>query len=262
MDATDTFADLVAACQERSPRVALVLGSGMGPVVDHWGRLRSVEFGDVPGLPPSGVHGHRGRLSLVEVASVVVLVFEGRLHFYEGHPWEVVTRPTRVAFDLGARTMLHTNAAGGIRDDLSPGCLMAIADHWQLTTPACCRQPGPGNRPSPYSPQLLEKLRVAARRAGVILPQGVYASLTGPCYETRAEIRALKQWGADAVGMSTAREVQAGFDLGMGCAAVSCITNRACGLSDTPLTHAEVLAVGEKAAERMLSLVESFLRES
>jgi purine-nucleoside phosphorylase len=233
----------------------------MGPVVDRWGRRDQISFGDLPGLTASGVHGHRGQLSLVRVADQPILVFEGRLHFYEGHSWERVIQPTRLAADLGIRTILHTNASGGIRADMSPGSLMAVTDHIELTYPYWWRHPGPGGlgpgRPTLYSSRLLDVLGEAARAAGIDLFQGVYASLTGPSYETRAEIRALRTWGADAVGMSTAREVQACKDLGLECAAVSCITNRATGLSDTPLTHEEVLSVAAAQSDRLARLLES-----
>ena len=139
-----------------------------------------------------------------------MLVFEGRLHFYEGHAWADVVRPVHIAHALGARLWLATNAAGGIHADLGPGSLMAIRDHilWNVPRPWLNPVPALGPpRPSPYSPQLLEVLSKAGRALGVELPEGIYASVTGPCYETPAEIRTLRAWGADAVGMSTAREV-------------------------------------------------------
>jgi purine-nucleoside phosphorylase len=195
---------------------------------------------------------------------VRVLVYQGRLHFYEGHAWDVVTRPVRVAAELGALVALLTNAAGGIADGLGPGSLMALRDHMEWTWPYWWRRPGPGglgsDRPSPYSARLLELLSRAAAALGLELPRGVYASLLGPCYETPAEIRALKTWGADAVGMSTAREVQAAAEAGLECAAVSCITNRAAGLSAAPLSHAEVLATAAAASARLTDLIEAFLK--
>jgi purine-nucleoside phosphorylase len=243
----------------------LVLGSGMGAVARRLEGALVVPFGEVPGLPAASVAGHGGRLALGEWAGVRVLVYEGRLHHYEGHGWDVVTRPVRVAAELGARVALLTNAAGGIADALGPGSLMAVRDHIEWTWPYWWRRPGPGGlggeRPSPYSPQLLDLLGRAAASLGFELPQGVYASVPGPCYETAAEIRALKAWGADAVGMSTAREIQAAADAGMECAAVSCITNRAAGLSAAPLSHAEVLATAAAASARLTDLVEAFLKQ-
>jgi purine-nucleoside phosphorylase len=176
----------------------------------------------------------------------------------------VVVRPILLAAELGAKFALLTNAAGGIRDDLAPGALMAIRDHLEWTRPTWWRHPGPGGlgapRPSPYSVALLEVLAQAAQEVGLALPRGTYAALTGPCYETPAEIRALRAWGADAVGMSTAREVQAGANAGLACAAISCITNRAAGLSAAPLNHEEVLANAATVADRLGELLERALR--
>jgi purine-nucleoside phosphorylase len=175
-----------------------------------------------------------------------------------------VVLPAQTAASLGAGVLLLTNAAGGIHGALAAGSLMVIRDHIEWTRPYCWRLPGPGALggpwPSPYSPRLLQLLTEAARGLGMELHQGIYAAVTGPCYETPAEIRALKAWGADAVGMSTAREIQAGCDAGMECAALSCITNRAAGLSDGPLNHEEVLTTAAAQNERLADLLEGFLR--
>jgi purine-nucleoside phosphorylase len=255
------FAELARAAR---PDAALVLGSGLGPVARRLRDGCAVPFAEVPGLPAAAVAGHKGRLTLGEWAGRRVLVFEGRVHFYEGHSWHDVTAPVRAAASLGARVLLFTNAAGGIRDDLGPGSLMAIRDHVEWTRPYCWRLPGPGAlgrpRPSPYAPRLLGLLGEAAAAAGVALSRGVYAMVTGPCYETPAEIRALRSWGADAVGMSTAREVQAGCDAGLECAAVSCVTNRAAGLGGGPLSHEEVLATAAAQSDHLADLLEEFLR--
>jgi purine-nucleoside phosphorylase len=258
------FAAFAAAARAAGPAAALVLGSGMGAAARRLSDACAVPFAEVPGMPAAGVVGHAGRLTLGEWAGRRVLVFEGRAHFYEGHPWSAVTAAAGVAASLGARVLLLTNAAGGIRADLGPGSLMAISDHIEWTRPYCWRLPGPGAlgppRPSPYSPRLLGLLSEAADAAGVALARGVYAMVTGPCYETPAEIRALRAWRADAVGMSTAREVQAGCDAGLECAAVSCITNRAAGLGDGPLSHEEVLTTAAAQGERLGELLEQFVR--
>jgi purine-nucleoside phosphorylase len=260
-----TFAALADRCREAPPAAVLVLGSGMGAVARRLVGALAVPFGEVPGLPAASVAGHGGRLALGEWAGVRVLVYEGRLHFYEGHGWEVVKRPVRVAAELGARVALLTNAAGGIADALGPGSLMALRDHLEWTWPNWWRRPGPGGlggaRPSPYSLRLRELLGRAAAALGFELPQGIYASVPGPCYETPAEVRALQAWGADAVGMSTAREIQAAAEEGLECAAVSCITNRAAGLSMAPLSHEEVLATAAAASARLTDLVGAFLKQ-
>jgi purine-nucleoside phosphorylase len=263
MQPSSRFADLADSCRRSPPGVVLVLGSGMGSIVQQMTVTIRVPFAEGPGLPSASVHGHRGCLTLGEWSGRRVLLFEGRLHRYEGHPWELVTRPIRLAAELGARVAVLTNAAGGIADGLQPGNLMALGDHLEWTYPACWRRPGPGGlggaRPSPYSGRLLECLGRAADAAGLALPRGVYAHLTGPCYETPAEIRALKAWGADAVGMSTAREVQAGVGAGLECAAVSLITNKAAGLSAGALSHEEVLAAGASGAARVGELLTRLL---
>jgi purine-nucleoside phosphorylase len=255
------FTDFAETARSAPLDAALVLGSGMGPAAGRLREARAIPFATVPGLPAAGIVGHKGRLTLGEWAGRRVLVFEGRVHFYEGHPWETVTASAKLAALLGARVLLLTNAAGGIRDDLGPGRLMTIRDHIEWTRQYCWRLPGPGAlgpaRPSPYSPRLLALLDAAA---GAPLPRGVYAMVTGPSFETPAEIRALRVWGADAVGMSTAREAQAACDAGLEVAAVSCITNRAAGLSGTPPSHEEVLTTAAAQSERLADLLEEFLR--
>jgi purine-nucleoside phosphorylase len=253
------FAAFAEAARAARPAAALVLGSGLGPVAARMHVACAVPFAEVPDLPAAAVAGHRGRLALGEWAGRTVLMFEGRVHYYEGHPWSAVTAPARAAALLGAPVLLLTNAAGGIRDDLGPGSLMAIRDHVEWTRPYCWRRPDPPP-PSPYSPRLLRLLGEAAAAAGVALPAGVYVMVTGPCYETPAEIRALRACGADAVGMSTAPEAAAGAAAGMECAAVSCVTNRAAGLGSGPLSHDEVLTTAARQGERLAGLLEEFLR--
>jgi purine-nucleoside phosphorylase len=258
------FAALAQAARASPPEAALVLGSGLAPVAQRVLPSCQVGFADVPGLPPATVAGHRGRVLLGDWCGRRVLIFEGRAHFYEGHAWREVTVAVRVAASLGAGVLLLTCAAGGIRDDLGPGSLLAIRDHIEWTRPFCWREPGPGGlgplRVPPYAPRLLGLLGEAAVAAGVGLAGGIYATVSGPCYDTPAEIRALRAWGADAVGMSTAREAQAAADAGMECAAVACITNRAAGLSGAPLDHGEVLANASRQSETLASLLEELLR--
>ncbi len=259
------YLKLLDAVQRRRPRVAFIFGSGLGALDERLHNVCAVPFLDVPGLSGTTVPGHKGCLVLGDWADVPVLVFSGRLHYYEGHSWRSVTQPIQIAHDLGVRTLVVTNAAGGIRDDLSPGTLMALKDHLQWTKPFWWREPSLGAdgsaRSTPYDASLRAHLRSAAQTLGFDLPEGVYAQVTGPCYETKAEIRALRHCGADAVGMSTAREVQTAADLGMRCAAVSCITNRAAGLSAGPIHHGEVMDVAGRLHDRLAALFEGFLRK-
>jgi purine-nucleoside phosphorylase len=259
---TADFATLSAACRAAPPEVAVVLGSGMGPVAARVQGTLSVPFAALPGLSAASVPGHRGCFTLGHWGDRRVLLLEGRLHYYEGHPWEVVVRPLQTAAALGARTALLTNAAGGIAAELGPGRLMALRDHLEWTSPDSWRRSAPVSgilSASPYSERLRGLLRQAAGSAGVDLSEGVYAAVTGPCYETPAEIRALRAWGADAVGMSTAREVRASQAAGMECAAISLITNHAAGTTEAPLDHREVLAMAQATATRLADLIEGFL---
>ncbi len=247
------YVDFVESCRETRPEVFVVLGSGLGMMGDRVTALAAVGFTDLPGLPSSTVAGHRGRWTLGLWAGRVVIVSEGRLHYYEGHPWDVAVRPIQLAAQLGVRVAVLTNAAGGIRNDLGPGALMPIRDHLEWNRPNPWRHPP---APSPYSKRLLKEMTQAAAATGLPVIPGVYGAVTGPSYETPAEIRALRSAGADAVGMSTSREALAGVEAGLECVAVSLITNRAAGLTDERLSHDEVLAAGRASAGRLLDLIE------
>jgi len=235
-----------------------VLGSGFGDLTNRIQALESISFADIPGMDQPSVAGHQGLLIRGTWAGQSVLVFAGRLHFYEGRLWSKVVQPVHIAQQLGVRILLLTNAAGGIRDDLVPGSLLAVNRHIEWTEPYCWRRPLTVCE-SPYDRALLDRLRQAARELGISLPTGVYAQVTGPCYETPAEIRALRSLGVDAVGMSTAREIQTGFDLGLACAALSCITNRAAGLGPGTIHHEEVLACTAQAGAQVGDLLERFV---
>jgi purine-nucleoside phosphorylase len=241
-------------------QAAIILGSGMGDVARRVAPLAEVGYAEVPGMALPSVTGHSGRLLLGDWAGKRVLLFEGRLHYYEGHPWDKVTHSVRLAHQLGARVLLLTNAAGGIHDELGPGSLMVLRDHLEWNYPHGWKQSLGPPRPSPYSGRLVHTWMRAAEQMNLRLLAGVYAAVTGPCYETPAEIRALKSAGADAVGMSTAREVRTGHVLGLECTAISLITNRAAGLSAGPIHHEEVLTAAAQQAERLTELLERFLR--
>ena len=244
------FARFTGAVQQLQPRTAVVLGSGLGGVTAAFVEQSAVAFADIPGLVSPTVHGHGGRLAVGLWAGTPTLVFFGRLHFYEGHAWDAVTAPVRLAAMLGVRSLILTNAAGGIHPSLGPGALMAIRGHFPLLGPTAWRAMAANPAPTcVYSERLLNALRAHG------LPTGVYAALTGPSYETPAEIRALAACGADAVGMSTAREAETAAALGLEVAAVSCITNQAAGLGGDTLDHAEVLTNAKLAADRLGGLI-------
>ncbi|MCI0638566.1 MAG: purine-nucleoside phosphorylase [Gemmataceae bacterium] len=253
-----SFAELVAECRRQPPLVALVLGSGLGTLAEPLKDALAVSYSSLAELGSTSVPGHHGVLLLAEWGGLRSLVYSGRLHYYEGHPWRRVEQPVLLARDLGAKILLLTNAAGGIRGDLTPGSLMALRGHLDWTQPTAWRQSSPDK--SPYSARLLSKLHDVATELGIGLSDGVYAQVTGPSYETKAEIRALRSIGADAVGMSTAREINRAIELGMECAALSCITNRAAGLGDGPIHHEEVLASAATQRDRLARLLETFLQ--
>ncbi len=256
------FADLQQIVRDRPPRVALILGSGLSDIADRLEDAVELPFGNVPGMETSGVAGHRGVLLLGQWSNVPVLVFAGRLHYYEGHAWRRVVQPVHIVHELGASILVATNAAGGIRDDLQPGDLMALSGHldgtrenwWRAACGLALAESRAAAKPqAAYSPRLLDLLP---------LPRGIYAQLTGPSYETPAEIRALRTMGADAVGMSTGREIEAGFALGMECAAISCITNKAAGLSEGAIHHGEVLETGRRVKEKLIDALASLIRSA
>lgn len=226
------------------PRTAVVLGSGLGGVTAGFRETASVAFGDIPGMTPTTVHGHRGRLALGLWGDTPALIFLGRLHFYEGHSSDVVIGTIRAAAELGVKRLVLTNAAGGIHPSLGPGSLMAIRGHLKLIGPDAWRALAAGSAvAAPYSERLLSLM------PGVL--RGVYAALTGPSYETPAEIRALAACGADAVGMSTALEAEAAAELGLEVAGISCVTNAAAGIGSQPLDHKEVLGNAQLVVERL-----------
>ena len=267
----DNFRHLQERARRQPPRVALVLGSGLGELTARVHCLERVSYSEVPGLERPGVAGHLGVLTLGTWAGQDVLVFSGRIHFYEGHTWDKVVQPVHIARDLGARILVLTNAAGGIRDDLTPGSLLAVNAHldWTLLK----KDEGERKKDEQHdsdssfilSPSsfmnagLVSQLQSAAQELDISLPTGRYAQVTGPCYETPAEIRALKSLGVDAVGMSTVREAQTGSQLGLACAAISCITNRAAGLGQGRIDHEEVLACTSRSTRRLADLLERFL---
>jgi purine-nucleoside phosphorylase len=248
------FAAFSHAARALAPRTAVVLGSGLADAARAFVPRASVCFGDVPGLVPPTVHGHGGRLAVGEWAGAPAVLFSGRLHFYEGHPHEVVVGTIRAAAELGVSRVVLTNAAGGLHPALEPGGLMALRGHLKLFDRGAWRALAGGDAVArPYSAPLLELLTARG------LLSGVYAALTGPSYETPAEIRALAKCGADAVGMSTALEAEEAARLGLEVAAISCITNKAAGLGDSTLDHAEVLTNAKLAVERMSALLSALV---
>lgn len=251
---------------ERRPEVLLVLGSGLGGLAEEIRHPREVRFEEVPGLPGTGVSGHAGRWRAGRLEGREVLVQEGRHHLYEGHPPDVVTAPIRIAAAAGAGTLVITNAAGGIRDDLASGTVALIDDQIDLTFRRPYDDggepvPGVGVRRELYDPDLRQCAVEAAGSCGLQLPRGVYAGLTGPSYETPAEIRMLERLGADVVGMSTVHEVKTAWKAGLRSLGLSLVTNRAAGLAPGRLSHGDVVETAAAAGARLARLVRTILRE-
>lgn len=236
----------------RAPRIAIVLGSGLGGLTDRVRDPLHIPYSDIPGFPLPTVEGHGGELVLGEFGGRDVLMQSGRFHMYEGHSAAVAALPIRVFAELGVRTLILTNAAGAIRRAFRAGTLMLIADHLNLTGqnpltgPALPEEERFPDMSEPYDPELRRLAREAARERGIGIEEGVYAGLAGPSYETPAEIRMLEHLGADAVGMSTVMEVIAARARGLRCLGISTITNAAAGTTAAKLSHAEVMEVADR----------------
>ena len=250
---------------DATPVIGIVLGSGLGGLASDIEDAVRVPFSDVPGFPSATIVGHAGAVVCGKLGGKDVVALAGRFHMYEGHPPQLAAFPVRVMHALGARTYFASNAAGGIRRDLSAGDLMIIEDHLNLT----CVNPLTGpveqgderfpDMSAPYDAGLREQLRSAAARVGVDVKEGVYAWLAGPSFETRAEIHMLERLGADAVGMSTVPEVIVARAMGMRVAGMSCIANAASGVTDAPVLHTDVLEVTARAARGFQALVREFV---
>jgi purine-nucleoside phosphorylase len=256
--------DAIAAhLGERSPVLALVLGSGLGGLAERIERPLRIAYADIPGFHVPRVEGHKGELVIGSLAGKTVLAQSGRFHMYEGYSADTAALPVRVFAALGIRTLLVTNAAGGIRRSFGHGTLMLLSDHLNLTGRNPLVGPArPGEERFPdmsqaYDSGLRGIAREAARRLGLTLEEGVYAGLLGPSYETPSEVRMLERLGADAVGMSTVLEVIAARALGMKCLGFSLVTNPGAGISPTPLSHQEVMEVAGRAGKDLARLLEA-----
>jgi xanthosine phosphorylase len=248
------------------PRVALVLGSGLGGVAGAVQDAVRFPYAELPGFPVGSVAGHAGQLVLGELGGLPVAVLQGRAHLYEGIAPADLAVPVRTVRALGADIIVFTNAAGSLRHEVGPGRLMALTDHINLTGLNPLTGPnddalgvrfvGMGRA---YDPELLGRLRSAAVQVGVELAEGVYLAVSGPSFETAAEIRAFRVLGADAVGMSTVLEVIAARHCGLRAAAVSAITNLAEGMSSEVLSHEGTLAAAGRAASDLERLLRHFV---
>jgi purine-nucleoside phosphorylase len=249
-----------------SPSIGLILGSGLGVLAEEIENPITIAYDEIPHFPVSTVEGHKGRLVLGELKGKQVIAMQGRFHFYEGHNLESVTYPVRVMKALGVNQMIVTNAAGGINPQFRPGDLMIIRDHINMTF----RNPLIGSNEEDlgvrfpdmseaYSTKLALLAKEVAAGEGIKVVEGVYAGMLGPSYETPAEIKLLGLLGADAVGMSTVPEVIVARHAGLDVLGISCISNMAAGISQQPLTHAEVIETTEKIKVQFLRFVKEII---
>lgn len=250
----------------RSPSTGIVLGSGLGGLAGQLEDARSIPFRDIPGFVDPRVPGHRGVLLHGTLGGREVLALAGRFHFYEGYTAAETAFPIRVLHALGASVLVVSNAAGGIRRSFAAGQLVAISDHINLAFrnpligPVMAGDARFPDMSEPYDHELREILHDAARTLRISLEEGVYGWLTGPTYETPAEVRMLERLGVDMVGMSTVPEVLVAKAAGMRVVGVTCVANPAAGLSSAPIAHEDVIAVTARAAEAFERLIIEFVR--
>jgi purine-nucleoside phosphorylase len=250
----------------RTPQVALILGSGLGALADEAEDAVVVPMDQVPGYPLPTVAGHAGRVVIGQMEGVECAFLQGRVHAYEGHPPHLLGASVRLLHALGARSLVVTNAAGGIAPALTPGALMLIEDHLNLTGlspltgPVAEGEPRFPDMSEPYDAQWRAGVKAEAAQHDIELEEGVYAWMPGPAYETRAEVRMVQRMGGDAVGMSTVPEVLTAVSLGMKVLGVSTITNRAAGMGQATLSHDEVIEIGQSVQARLSAVVRAALR--
>jgi purine-nucleoside phosphorylase len=244
------------------PRVALVLGSGLGGLADEFDESVKIPYSEIPGFATSTAEGHVGQLVIGKLENVPLIAMQGRVHYYEGYTLEEVTFPIRTFKVLGIKTVILTNASGGINVEFTQGALMVISDHLNLMGVNPLRGPnderfGPRfpDMTEVYSRELQEIAVEEAHSMGIELRRGIYAALSGPSYETPAEIHMFRTFGADAVGMSTVPEAIVARHSGMEVLGISCITNMAAGITDQPINHEEVMETGNRIKETFSGLL-------
>ena len=243
--------------------VAIVLGSGLGAFAEDLTEATEIRYDEIPGFARATVEGHAGRLVIGKAGEVTVAAMQGRFHFYEGYSLQDVTFPIRVLKLLGVRTVVLTNAAGSLNVEFTPGSLMVITDHLNLLGDNPLRGEnderfGPRfpDLTSVYAPELQSVVIEAGSAMGLELRRGIYAALSGPSYETPAEIHMVRTLGADAVGMSTVPEAIVARHMGMNVVGISCITNLAAGVSNRPIDHSQVMQIGERVRGAFTELLQ------
>ncbi len=249
-----------------TPEIGIVLGSGLGELADEF-CIHGINYSDIPNFASSTVSGHKGKLVFAQINGKNVVMMQGRIHFYEGHPLNIVTYPIKVLKNLGVKTLILTNAAGAVNPNFKPADLMLIRDHINFmgTNPLI----GPNDEffgtrfpdmSEIYKKHLRDLAKVCARKLNIELEEGVYLATTGPSYETPAEIKMFGLCGADAVGMSTVPEAIVANYCGMDVLGISCITNHAAGVSETKLAHSEVIESANIAKNKFKGLIKEIIK--
>ncbi len=244
------------------PGTALILGSGLGPLADSAEELLRIPYGQIPHFPPSTVAGHAGELVVARIGDTPVLFMRGRVHYYEGVPLGDATLPVRVIRRLGVENLIITNASGAINEDFEPGAIVALTDHINMmgANPLIGYQPVEGEErfidmTTAYPDEFRSIAREEADAMGLELKDGIYAAMSGPSYETPAEIRFLRLIGADLIGMSTVPEVIVATQVGLRILVLSCVSNKAAGIGGEPLAHTEVIETTARVAESFSELL-------
>lgn len=250
------------------PQAAIVLGSGLGRIAEQLERPEIIPYEEIPYWPRSTAPGHEGKLLLGYLRGTPVAAMQGRVHYYEGYTMAEVTFPVRVLGQLGIKALVVTNASGAVNTDIAPGSIVAIEDHinYMGTNPLIgVNNDDWGTRfpdmTEAYDKEFLRILEHAAAKEGIALRRGVYIAFSGPSFETPAEIRMARTFGADIVGMSTVPEVIAANHMGIRVLGISCAANYAAGITSEKLTHQEVLETMSKAGESVARLIEAFIEE-
>lgn len=265
-DKVKESADYVKSRMNQNPTIGIILGSGLGSLVDIMEDKTVIPYADIPGFPRSHVVGHAGNLVIGRIGTETIAAMQGRFHYYEGFEMKEVTYPVYVMKLLGIEHLIVTNACGGINRNFVPGDLMILTDYINMLGKNSLigenderfgvRFP---DMSEAYSQDLIRKAEAAAEKLGIDYKKGVYAIFSGPCYETAAEIRAYAGLGADAIGMSTVPETIAANYLGMKVFGIACITNMATGIATTKHTHEEVVRIANESSSRLCSWVKQIL---
>lgn len=248
--------------------IAIVLGSGLGPLVNEIEIEKEIPYQDIPFFPVSTVAGHEGKLIIGKIGNKTVIAMQGRFHYYEGYEMSDITLPVRVFSKLGISKLILTNACGGIRDDLNPGDLVCITDQISFFCPSPLRGPnldefGPRFKDMSeiYHRQSQKQLHDIARKLNIVLKDGIYCFFQGPMFESPAEIQAIKAMGGDLAGMSTVAEAIVARHCGMNTLGISLVTNKAAGLSKNELSHQEVIETAKIAENNFVKLIKEMIKE-